>query len=112
MMQKELVAASAEPLVLSLLERGENYGYAMAQAVRQLSNEQIEWSDGMLYPVLHRLERRGQIRSRLKVAESGRRWKYYSINKKGRAALADMRRQWLVVHSALSQLWRFNGAKA
>ncbi len=56
---KELVAASTEPLILSLLSQGESYGYALIQEVKRLSGEKIEWTDGMLYPVLHRMERRG-----------------------------------------------------
>ena len=59
MLMKELVAASTEPLVLSILSQGENYGYALIQEVKHLSGEKIEWTDGMLYPVLHRMEQRG-----------------------------------------------------
>ena len=53
---KDLVAASAMPLILSLLEEGESYGYAIIRRVRELSGGGIAWTDGMLYPVLHRLE--------------------------------------------------------
>jgi len=109
-LQKELVAASAEPLVLSLLAQGDNYGYAIIQAIRELSDERIQWSDGMLYPVLHRLERRGQIRSRWRTSETGRRRKYYSINKSGRAALEGMKEQWLAVNRTLNRLWRASHA--
>ena len=56
---KDLVAASAVPLILALLEEGENYGYAIIRRVRELSGGAIEWTDGMLYPVLHRLEAQG-----------------------------------------------------
>jgi hypothetical protein len=56
MLAKELVAASTEPLILSLLSKGESYGYALIQEVKRLSTDEIEWTDGMLYPVLHRLE--------------------------------------------------------
>ena len=72
MLNKELVAASAQPMILSLLARGESYGYAIIRDVRETSGERIEWTDGMLYPVLHRLERRGLVRSRWRVSESGR----------------------------------------
>jgi len=111
-LKKELVAASAEPLVLSLLNQGDSYGYAIIQAIKQLSDDRIQWSDGMLYPVLHRLEKRGQIRARWRVSETGRRRKYYSIRKSGRAALASMKEQWLVVHETLVQLWRLEHAQS
>src|SRR5580704_6583137 len=63
-LNKDLVAAYAAPLVLSLLKDGESYGYAIIQRVRELSGGAVEWTDGMLYPVLHRLEAQGHIKSR------------------------------------------------
>ncbi len=105
MLQKELTAASTEPLILSLLAQGESYGYALIQRVRELSEDQICWTDGMLYPVLHRLERQGRIKSRWKTAETGRKRKYYSILKDGRTALAEAQEQWRVVNETLKQLW-------
>ena len=54
MVSKELVAASTRPLVLSVLAQGEDYGYAIIQRVRDLSDGRLDWSEGMLYPVLHR----------------------------------------------------------
>lgn len=106
MLPKELIAASTEPLILSLLVEGESYGYALIQRVREMSEGRICWSDGMLYPVLHRLERQGRIKSRWKTAETGRKRKYYSIQKKGRAALAEAQQQWRIVEQTLNLLWR------
>jgi PadR family transcriptional regulator PadR len=106
MITKELVAASTEPLILSLLSRGESYGYALIQEVKRLSGEKIEWTDGMLYPVLHRMEREGWIGSRWGEAESGRKRKYYSIKKEGRKLLREKRDQWTTVSGVLAQLWK------
>ena len=72
MLKKELIAASTEPLLLSILAQGENYGYGLIQKVRESSGGQISWTDGMLYPVLHRLERQGLIKSRWKTSDTGR----------------------------------------
>src|SRR5579871_2603672 len=83
MLAKDMVAASARPLLLSILADGESYGYEIIQKVRELSGGQIEWSDGMLYPVLHRLERDGLIESEWKEADTGRERKYYSLNSDG-----------------------------
>ena len=101
---KDMVAASAKPLLLSILARGESYGYALLQSVRVLSDGEIAWTDGMLYPVLHRLERDGLVRSDWRAA-NGRRRKYYSLTASGQRALADEKRQWLTVHNALERLW-------
>ena len=106
MLSKELVAASAEPLILSLLSGGESYGYAIIQEIKARSKDRIRWTDGMLYPVLHRMEDEGWIQSRWVEAENGRRRKYYSIKKDGKQALAQQREQWLTVHSVFAGLWK------
>jgi PadR family transcriptional regulator, regulatory protein PadR len=103
---KDLVAASSVPLILSILGEGESYGYAIIQRVHELSDGQIEWSDGMLYPVLHWLEEQGHVKARWDKSETGRRRKYYSLKQEGRRALAEHQRQWLTVHTTLQSLWR------
>lgn len=103
---KDLIAASSTPLVLAILAEKDSYGYAILQRVRELSGGQMEWTDGMLYPVLHRLERLGHVAARWEVAESGRRRKYYQITAQGRARLLEEREQWQAVNSTLQDIWR------
>jgi DNA-binding PadR family transcriptional regulator len=103
---KDLVAASSTPLVLAILADEDSYGYAILERVRELSGGHIEWTDGMLYPVLHRLERLGHIEARWEHADSGRRRKYYRITFQGRARLAGEREQWQTVNSTLQGIWR------
>ena len=102
---KDLVAASAAPLVLAILGEGESYGYAIIQRVRELSGGRIEWTDGMLYPVLHRLEAQGLATSRWRESETGRKRKYYALRREGRQAMVQQKQQWSVVHQALSAAW-------
>ena len=102
---KDLVAASAGPLVLSILSQGETYGYAIIQRVRELSGGRVGWTDGMLYPVLHRLEAQGAITSRWRVAENGRKRKYYALKTAGRRVLAEHRQQWELVNGMLATAW-------
>jgi PadR family transcriptional regulator, regulatory protein PadR len=106
MIEKELVAASTEPLILSLLSRGESYGYELIQEVKQLSGDKINWTDGMLYPVLHRMEADGWIKSRWAESETGRKRKYYSIKKDGQKVLQEKREQWNVISAVLGGLWK------
>jgi DNA-binding PadR family transcriptional regulator len=106
MLSKELVAASTVPLVLSILAEGEDYGYALIQRVRELSAGQIEWTEGMLYPVLHWMEAQDLIESDWREAETGRKRKYYRLRKEGRKALQAERQQWLTVHQTLNKLWK------
>lgn len=102
---KDLVAASSTPLVLAILAEGDSYGYAILKRVRELSGGELEWTDGMLYPVLHRLERSALIEARWDQAESGRRRKYYRITRAGREHLDEERRQWRTVDQALRNVW-------
>jgi PadR family transcriptional regulator PadR len=104
MIRKELVAASAEPLVLSLLAKGESYGYAIIQEVKVRSSGRLQWTDGMLYPVLHRMERRGLLKSRWGVSETERKRKYYSLKKDGKTAMGRHHEQWSLIHSVLAGL--------
>jgi len=105
MLSKDLVAASSRPLILSILARGESYGYEIIQQVRQLSNGQIEWSDGMLYPVLRRLENEGLVESEWRTAVTGRRRRYYRLSHQGDKALDNEKEQWFIVHNTLRALW-------
>ena len=82
-LNKDLVAASATPLVPAVLAERDSYGYAILKRVSELSGGRLEWSDGMLYPVLHRLERLGHIAGKRQKSESGRRRKYYRITARG-----------------------------
>jgi len=102
---KDLVAASAAPLILSILKDGESYGYAILQRVRELSGGELSWTDGMLYPVLHRLEKQGAISSRWRESPTGRKRKYYALKSQGRKTLAEHQAQWKVVNAALAALW-------
>ncbi len=102
---KDLVAASSTPLVLAILAEGDSYGYAILKRVREVSGGELKWTDGMLYPVLHRLERSGLIQSRWEKSESGRRRKYYRVTPAGREQLTDQQRQWRTVEQALHQVW-------
>ena len=103
---KDLIAASSTPIVLAILAEADSYGYAILQRVRELSGGRMAWTDGMLYPVLHRLERHGYIEARWEVAESGRRRKYYRITSQGRAQLVEDRRQWEAVDATLRGIWQ------
>ena len=102
---KDLVAASAAPLVLAILAEEESYGYAIRKRVGELSGGELEWTDGMLYPVLHRLERNGYVEARWGSSRAGRRRKYYRLTKLGAAELERQRLQWRVVDETLRGVW-------
>ncbi len=103
-LSRELIAASTVPLVLSLLAGEDGYGYALIKRIRELSGDRIAWSDGMLYPVLRRLESQGLITSYWRAADTGRRRRYYRIEPAGRTELARLREQWDLVVTVFSRL--------
>lgn len=103
---KDLVAASATPLVLGILAEAESYGYAILKQVGERSGGQLEWTEGLLYPLLHRLERLGHVESVWRTPEGGRRRKYYRITRQGLAELAEQRKQWAAVVEALHGIWQ------
>ncbi len=105
MISKSLVAASSKPLILTILSWGENYGYEIIQKVGELSGGVLDWSDGMLYPVLYKLEKDGLVQSRWEIEEGSRPRKYYSITKKGKEELAQEKAQWINVNEVLQTVW-------
>ncbi|MCZ6692770.1 MAG: helix-turn-helix transcriptional regulator [Bacteroidetes bacterium] len=105
MASKGLMAATTKPLILTILSEGKNYGYNIIQQVKKISDGQLQWSDGMLYPVLHRLEKDGFISSEWIITTSDRRRKYYSITEAGKKELHVEREDWISLHSILKNLW-------
>lgn len=104
-LSKDLVAASSTPFVLAIISKRDTYGYAIIKLVKKLSESNIQWTEGMLYPVLHRLKAQGYITDYWKTAENGRKRKYYSITKSGLTYLSELKIQWKTVDSTLNKLW-------
>lgn len=102
---KDLVAAMSTPLVLAILAEGPSYGYAIHKRVRELSGGDLEWTDGMLYPLLHRMARLGYLTAEWGASEEGRRRKYYQLTAAGRAELDKQRVQWAAATRTLGGLW-------
>jgi PadR family transcriptional regulator, regulatory protein PadR len=102
---RELVAAATQPLLLAILAEGENYGYALIQRVKELSHGELVWTEGTLYPVLHRLEKDGLLEAKWKDAGNGRQRKYYRLTRSGTKASKSERAQWLAMHRTLEAIW-------
>ena len=96
-------------LVAAILAEKESYGYAILKRVRELSGGELQWTDGMLYPLLHRLSRLGYVTTDWRTPPEGRRRRYYAITDEGRAALVEQQRQWATVTRALGDIWRGPG---
>ena len=105
MASKGLMAATTKPMILSILQEGKNYGYKIIQRVKEISDGSLHWSDGMLYPILHRLEKEGFITSEWIISDLGRKRKYYSITEAGKVELQCDKEDWVYVDAILSHLW-------
>lgn len=105
MISKNLTAASTKPIILGILKQGNSYGYLIIKKIKELSGGKMKYSDGMLYPVLHRLEKDGLIQSEWTLKDDTRPRKYYAITEEGKQALALEQEQWIQVNSVLNQIW-------
>lgn len=109
---KELVAASSRPMVLSILAGGDSYGYELMKQVQRLTGGELEWCPGMLYPLLHRMERDGLVAGYWERTDMGRRRKYYRLTSRGRRQMSIDRENWRAVYGALEISWRGGGVPA
>ncbi|MGB7819076.1 MAG: PadR family transcriptional regulator [Ornithinibacter sp.] len=101
---KDLVAASATPLVLAVLRRGDSYGYAILQDILAASGGRLEWTEGMMYPLLHRLESRRYIEHYQATSDAGRVRKYYRLLPAGGDHLDAQTRDFDLISSTLATL--------
>jgi len=90
-----------ELLLLRLLEQREMYGYELVKAIKLATGEAISLGEGVIYPVLHSLERGGALRARRKKVD-GRTRVYYSLNTKGRKRLDRLQNEWQRIQSGIS----------
>jgi PadR family transcriptional regulator PadR len=111
-LSKELIGASSMPIILSILSKNESYGYEIIQSVKEISNGRIEYGDGTLYPVLHKLEKKGLIESYWKVGETSRKRKYYKISKTGKKELSQEKENWAEMNKIISKLWKIEPSLA
>ena len=102
MLSRTLMAASTRPIILAILSRGEDYGYRLIQKVKEFSAGKIDWKEGMIYPVLQRMEIDGLISSKWKISVDERPRRYFRITERGREELAAELAGWGNVWKALN----------
>ncbi|RPI21919.1 MAG: PadR family transcriptional regulator [Acidobacteria bacterium] len=102
----DLVQGTLDLLILKILALEPMHGWAIAQRIRQMSNEVLQVGQSALYPALHKLEQQGLIEAEWKVSENNRRAKYYSLTSTGRRAMAKEADQWERLSAAISLIVR------
>ncbi|KAF0234063.1 MAG: PadR family transcriptional [Prolixibacteraceae bacterium] len=102
---KELIGASAAPLILSILRSGDSYGYEIVQRVKEQTGGKVSWNEASIYPVLKKLENSGMIKSYWKVNDTERPRKYYTLLTDGKIQLEHNKQEWELIHSVFQNLW-------
>ena len=105
---KELIGASASPIILSILRNGDSYGYEIVQKVKEMTNDKIKWREASIYPVLKKMENSGMIKSYWKVNEDERPRKYYTILAEGEKQFEKNRHELKILYSMLGKLWKLS----
>ena len=93
-MAGDLFTGTLELLILRTLANDLVHGYGIARNIREETDGVLDVEQGALYPALHRLNRRGFLRGEWGETETGRRARFYSLTKKGQAALAQETARW------------------
>ena len=108
----DLVQGTLDLLILKVLALEPLHGWAIAQRIRQVSNDVLQVGQGSLYPALHKLEQQGWIEAEWGESDNNRRAKYYRLTRDGRRALKDEAAQWERLSAAISGIVRLEGARA
>lgn len=102
----DLVQGTLDLLILRIVALEPLHGWAIAQRIKQMSNDILQVQQGSLYPALHRLEQNGWIEAEWKDSETNRRAKYYSLTTAGRTRLAEELAQWDRLSGAINLVVR------
>jgi transcriptional regulator len=102
----DLVQGTLDLLILKIIALEPMHGWAIAQRIKQMSNDVLQVGQSALYPALHKLEQQGWIAAEWKVSENNRRARYYSLTRAGRKALASESVRWERLSAAISLIVR------
>jgi PadR family transcriptional regulator, regulatory protein PadR len=100
--RSDVLQGTLDMLILKVVALGSNHGYAIAQRIRQISNEALHIQQGSLYPALHRLENRKWLRAEWNESETGRQAKFYSLTAEGRKQLKAEEASWERLSAAIA----------
>jgi transcriptional regulator len=103
-LSKQTLDGNVEALLLGILESGPSYGYAIVKDLNDRAEGILQLGEGTIYPVLHRMEDKKMIAAKWRLAENGRRRKYYRLTPKGHRALAASREQWRVLSAVMTKV--------
>ncbi len=106
MAKADHLQGALELLVLKILRRGPNHGYAIAATIEQSSDDVLRVEEGSLYPALHRMTESGLLKAEWRLTDAGRRARFYQLTPKGRRRLAETEARWHDVTAAIAKVLR------
>jgi PadR family transcriptional regulator, regulatory protein PadR len=107
-LKSDLLQGTLDMLVLKIVALGPIHGYAIAQRMRQISQEALQVQQGSLYPALHRLENRGWLKAEWREV-GGREAKFYSLTNLGKKQLGEEQEKWERQSAAVAMILRTAG---
>ena len=108
----ELLQGTLDMLVLKVLRSGSQHGYGIVRQIQRTSKDMLTVEEGSLYPALHRLKRKGWIKSKWGLSESNRRAKFYRLTPSGRKQVELATEKWELLVEAVSGVMAFTGGEA
>jgi transcriptional regulator len=106
MSKPDNLQGSLELLVMKILRRGPNHGFAIASYIQQASEDVLRLEAGSLYPALHRMSEAGLLKAEWRVSDAGRRARFYVLTAKGRRKLEADQQKWHDVSTAVAKILR------
>ena len=100
----DLLQGTLDLLILKTLDLEPMHGWGITQRIQQVSQDVLQVNQGSLYPALHRLEEQSWITAVWKTSENNRKAKYYELTRTGRKQLADEKKSWLRLSSAVARI--------
>jgi len=100
----DLVQGTLDLLLLKIIALEPQHGWAIGQRLKAMSDDELQVSEGSLYPALHKLELAGWITSTWKTSELGRRAKFYALTRAGRRRLDQEMEHWRRVSGAITRV--------
>lgn len=107
----ELLQGTLDMLVLKVLRSGSQHGYGIVRQIQRTSKDMLNVEEGSLYPALHRMERKGWIKSKWGLSESNRRAKFYRLTPSGRKQVELAAEKWKLLVEAVSGVMAFAGGE-
>jgi PadR family transcriptional regulator PadR len=101
---RELKKGSIQLCILAVLATGKKYGFQIIKEIREQSKGYYDLKEGTLYPALHRLEKRGYLKSQWITQKSGNPRKYYALTNKGVSALKEVKMEWTKMTKSVNDI--------